>query len=526
MKRPLALCHLVMLATVWAGSFPIAAIADTTTESSSGAGSAVAAPAPIKPISVYVLGAVATPGIVHLANEPGKKPRLLDAIRAAGGVQPEGTAKSTENAKSETPITTDSAEATQLHLTDVRGATARLLREGGTRTIELFGLRDSNVTSNTSLREGDVVVVARAETEMAMAAGAVLRPGKHALRPRTSAAAFLKAAGFAPNAALQEAYIQRGSERIAVDGEALLDGRAQGPVLKAGDILQVPAGKGLVEVRGAIRFPGVRTFRPSMTILDAVGLCGGWGNLADINAMPQVMAQASFSAPLQNNIAVSGQSRELPFTLQGLFQTANFKNSAALAPGQHLVIPERDRVTIIGAKRSPHYAAARLSLKEALRAAGGTTQNADLTHIVIMGGAGRPQGVVVDIEATEKLLPGDVIWIAPKNSVAVCGAVVRPQAVGIESNSTLLDSIKAAGGLTPLAATDAVAILRPQDGRLNFLKSDLAKALSGDAAGNPAVQIGDIVVVPFREKLNEKAATRPAVTLTPLLSFLVGAPGR
>jgi polysaccharide biosynthesis/export protein len=78
--------------------------------------------------------------------------------------------------------------------------------------------------------------------------------------------------------------------------------------------------------------------------------------------------------------------------------------------------------------------------------------------------------------------------------VTVEGQVVKPGIYPTTGQTTLLQAIALSGGLTDLADTRAIVVLRTADGQRQAAKFDYASILGG-RADDPAVQAGDVIVV-------------------------------
>ncbi len=353
------------------------------------------------------------------------------------------------------------------------------------------------------------------------------------------------------------------AQRIALDGAALLEGAQRGPTLLPGDVLFVPAGERATAVFGAVRRPGRRDYRPGLYLLDALADAGGASDRADVTAPLSVSApqppspqlpqlEASFGSGPQADSSRASVGRDRPphrTSLREIFRSGDVSGNSELPPGTQLIVPRRDGVTVLGAVARPQrldLSAPAQRLADVLQAAGGATANALLPRIVILGGEGRARGIVVngdnarsetqavpDEQAAQATIPanvetplraGDVVFVGEKNSVAVQGAVERPGVVALQAGMTVMDAVKATGGLALTAAPERAVVLRPAGATLYALQADLQRILrDGDAAQNALLQEGDIVVIPFRETRAVGDEKRARMTLSPLLSLLAGA---
>jgi protein involved in polysaccharide export with SLBB domain len=113
-----------------------------------------------------------------------------------------------------------------------------------------------------------------------------------------------------------------------------------------------------------------------------------------------------------------------------------------------------------------------------------------------------------------KLLPGDVIFIPPVGpTVTVDGEVHRPAIYEIRNESTVADVVRLAGGLTPEADTEKVALTRIDDGLHRVV---LQVDLTGPAGHTEMVHNGDSLRI---------ARLRPTLDAGVLVQGYVYTPG-
>jgi polysaccharide biosynthesis/export protein len=157
------------------------------------------------------------------------------------------------------------------------------------------------------------------------------------------------------------------------------------------------------------------------------------------------------------------------------------------------------------------------NLWEAIREAGGPTQNASLDNVRIVsdksrGGITREVNVMAALESgsMEQLptLNNDDTVVIPASGtqavysgtfgVNVIGAVVKPGIYRLQSRQDLMSAILMAGGPTDRAALSRIKIIRPgKDNNVQTIEIDLDKYLKeGDPLSNPKLEPGDTVHIP------------------------------
>lgn len=91
-----------------------------------------------------------------------------------------------------------------------------------------------------------------------------------------------------------------------------------------------------------------------------------------------------------------------------------------------------------------------------------------------------------------------VVRNAASQKVFVSGEVLRAGAIALQGRETLLQVLSMAGGMSPTARMDEIALVRTdRGGKQRVYALDLTKAMSGeDTAQNVVLQAGDVVLVP------------------------------
>jgi protein involved in polysaccharide export with SLBB domain len=160
------------------------------------------------------------------------------------------------------------------------------------------------------------------------------------------------------------------------------------------------------------------------------------------------------------------------------------------------------------------------NLWEAIREAGGPTQNASLDNVRVVkdksrGGTAREVNVMAALDrASIDELPllenGDTVVIPERAAeytgsfgVNVFGQVVHPGMYRLQGSRDLISAVLAAGGPAPGSALTRIIIIRPlEGGAMKTIKIDLKKFLQkGDSASNPKLQPGDTIYVPGQNRL-------------------------
>jgi polysaccharide biosynthesis/export protein len=146
-----------------------------------------------------------------------------------------------------------------------------------------------------------------------------------------------------------------------------------------------------------------------------------------------------------------------------------------------------------------------LTLMQAISIAGGLLPTADGDNAFVLRGDRRIPADVTrlvqkgDVSQNLKLEVGDAVVVPVADAVYVHGEVKSPGPVKSTGDLTVLKAISQVGGVTQLAATSRVEILRAQGEKKERIKVDLDKMM-GSPGDNPDVRLkpNDIIFVPQR----------------------------
>lgn len=230
---------------------------------------------------------------------------------------------------------------------------------------------------------------------------------------------------------------------------------------------------------------------------------------ADLGGRFPVETDGSLSFPLIGRVSVGGLTlREVEKLLRERLADGYFKNpQVSVAVEQY----RSQRVFIVGEVRSPgtYPLTGDMTLIEALSKAGSTTQTAAGVAVVVRPKSGKeiagpvmPEGensadvTNVDIRALQSgrlsqnviLRDGDTIYVPQAEQLYVFGQVRSPGSYIIQRETTVLQALSLAGGVTDRGATGRIRIVRMVDGKKIEVKATLSDP----------VKPGDTVIVPER----------------------------
>ena len=228
---------------------------------------------------------------------------------------------------------------------------------------------------------------------------------------------------------------------------------------------------------------------------------------ADLSGKFAVEADGTFTYPLIGRLKAGGLSlRALETQLKKRLKEEGFFNDPQVTVAVETY--KSQKLFIVGEVRAPgSYAlSGDMSLVEALARAGSTLPTASGEVVIVHSAGGRASGPVlptsdnrdtvvrVDFKALQNgalaenaiLRDGDTIFVPRAESVYVFGQVKNPGAYAMQQrNTSVLQALSLAGGLTELGSTGRIKIVRIVKGE----KQELSVKL-GDM-----VQPGDTIIV-------------------------------
>lgn len=231
----------------------------------------------------------------------------------------------------------------------------------------------------------------------------------------------------------------------------------------------------------------------------------------DLSGKFSVEADGSFTFPLIGRVKAGGLTlRQFEGELKAKLADGYFKNPQVSVAVETY---RSQRIFIVGEVRNPgtYPLTGDMTLIEAIARAGSTTPNASLEAIVVRAVAGRAaEGPTLpdqknaaaetrrvnlrDLQSgalSENLAlrDGDTIFVPRAESIYVFGQVKNPGAYALQTpDTTVLQALSLAGGVTDRGATNRIRIVRVVKGAKQELKVRL-----GDR-----VQPGDTIIVPER----------------------------
>ena len=229
---------------------------------------------------------------------------------------------------------------------------------------------------------------------------------------------------------------------------------------------------------------------------------------ADLGGKYAVELDGSFTFPLIGRVQAGGTTiRNFETQLKKKLADGFFKNpQVTVAIEQY----RSQRVFVTGEVRSPgaYPLTGDMTLIEALAKAGSTTPTASEEAVVVRGTKGFEGPAALDAAGDREILrfnlkdlqsgagsvrnidlrDGDTIYIARAELVYIFGEVKNPAAYPIKTDTTVLQALSLAGGVTPNGAINRTKIIRIVEGD----KKEISVKLTA------IVQPGDTIMVPER----------------------------
>lgn len=221
-----------------------------------------------------------------------------------------------------------------------------------------------------------------------------------------------------------------------------------------------------------------------------------------------VDSDGTFTFPLIGRVKAGGLTlRELESELKRLLRDGFF-NNPQLSVGVEQY--RSQKIHVVGEIRNPgtYPLTGEMSLIEAIARAGSTLPSASGEALIVRARAGNspavpllPGAESVDVKTVDlkelqsgalsqnvALRDGDTIFVPRAESVYVFGQVKSPGAYSIQRNTTVLQALSLAGGVTDRGATGRIKIVRIEKGNTVELRVKLTDI----------VRAGDTIMVPER----------------------------
>lgn len=227
----------------------------------------------------------------------------------------------------------------------------------------------------------------------------------------------------------------------------------------------------------------------------------------DLSGKYTVEADGTFTFPLIGRVKAGGQTlRDIEGTLRAQLADGYFKNPQVSVSVEQY---RSRRVYVLGEVRLPGTVplAGDMTLIEALARAGSATGDAADEVLIVRstnGGAGGPilpdnagaQVLRVDIKELQggrlsenaSLRDGDTVFVPRAELVYAFGQVKSPGAYSLRRDTTVLQVLSLAGGVTDRGAVGRIRIVRVVKGKRSELRAKL----------EDVVLAGDTVIVPER----------------------------
>jgi protein involved in polysaccharide export with SLBB domain len=376
------------------------------------------------------------------------------------------------------------------------------------------------------------------------------------------------AGGLKPGAQLDKMQLRREDAYVEFDYKAYLDsGNIEIlPKLKSGDVLFVPASplignvqvdfdaqtlsssgdasdsKVAITLIGELHNPGTFSYKPDMTIIDALMRADGVTRYADVtsiriinNDTPSVFDLKQYLDSGDTDLLPKikgGTTIYVPIMVEDVNTTARtvYVMGEVQAPGAYEITEQAGFMNI-------------------LANAGGPTRFAETRQIKILKQTG--DNILFDLtlyseggdaSVIPEVIPGDVIFIpektdinekswlkvSPKRAVKVIGAVHHPGRYEWSDEMDLMDLLAHAGGPTKGANVNDIKVIREGVASFKFSLEEFAQ-LEGLHAKLPKIQAGDTVIVeelPQDPKDNKSQWVRQSPDQSIYIMGQVGAPGR
>lgn len=228
---------------------------------------------------------------------------------------------------------------------------------------------------------------------------------------------------------------------------------------------------------------------------------------ADLSGKFTVDPDGTLTFPLLGRLKAAG------LTLRGLEEDLQKRLSDGYLRNPQVSVSmetyRSQQIFVMGEVRAPgaYQLTGEMSIIEALARAGSTTSQAADEVMIVRPRDGKKGGPVLDTDADAtiirvnlreiqegalsknvQLLDGDTLVVQKARSVYVFGQVRAPGAYAVDKDTTILQALSLAGGVTDRGSTGRIKIVRTVDGKKKELKVKLTDI----------VEPGDTIIVAER----------------------------
>ncbi len=234
-----------------------------------------------------------------------------------------------------------------------------------------------------------------------------------------------------------------------------------------------------VQVLGEVAKPGFYNMEPGSTVLDALAISGGPLTAADLY-----------------NVQLGDEKLDVNEVLK------NTQLDKKLLPGTTIYVPEARPVLVLGEIAHPgsYIYQDGLTLLSVLTQAGGPTQAANLSAVMVGEEAIDVKSIMADNQADIQLKAGTTIYVPQIRPTLVLGAVKNPGSYSPKEGQTILEVIALSGGLLANGNQNNIRLERKDEVFEGSLKE----------LGTLKIEQGDVVIIPeWQEVLVMGEVMRP-----------------
>lgn len=256
------------------------------------------------------------------------------------------------------------------------------------------------------------------------------------------------------------------------------------------------AAKRMVVISGAVKTPGVYSIDSATTLMGGLTLAGGYTPEADLSKVTVTRG------PKKDNV--------MNIDLTQFMSGAAPQQNIPLQANDTIVVPEKNpiagQVYVLGEvnQRGAFPMREGMTFREAIAAAGGVTQLADVTKVTIKH-ENQVEGTTIDFpkatagdpNANFAILSGDSIYVPAletNGNFTIIGPVARPGQYPLRGNMYITDAIATAGGTTDTGNLGDVTVTHVSGGKTRTVKANLPKISDGKTQ-NVALEPGDQILV-------------------------------
>jgi len=252
-----------------------------------------------------------------------------------------------------------------------------------------------------------------------------------------------------------------------------------------------------VTLLGKVTNPGLYELHKKTTFLELISKAQG------------LTSDAGNKAIIKRRASGKEKEKKITINLKHLIQEGDTSQNILIKDGDNIFIPTTAFYYITGEVKHPdkYNYSDKITVFQAVTQAGGFTDKASLSRIIITRKVNGKKQVLTDVSLDEDALPDDIIDIqsaafaSKEEEVTLLGKIRNPGIYVLDEETTFLEIISKAGGLRDDSGAKAIIKRKSDsDGKEEILTISLKRLIEeGDTSQNILIKEGDYIYIAAME---------------------------